>query len=351
MKNFSVLHKNFSLKYANKVKGKNKLSVISFFSGAGGASLGYKWAGYNVVAANEFVKSAANIYRDNHKETVLYECDIRTLSPKQLLKDLKIKKGELDLMDASPPCEFFSANTAFIQEDRIGKTVEYKPGYHQRIDDLFDYTIDMLKGLKPKTFVFENVAGMVKTDYSKQKLNNYLGLMRNAGYVVKYAILDGSLLGIPQKRERVIIVGVRKDLGVAPCFPKPLKPMYIKDVFPNIAYYFVRDCHSNVITKKPANTTSFRTILSSAATKKLNINNVRNPYHVEEVSGINRNITLMEAQISTGYPADYKFNCSYAIAWEKIGASHAPVQVYHIASKIRDTILLPYYKKQEGSKN
>src|SRR5512139_3930873 len=86
----------------------NGLRVISTFSGCGGSCLGYRMAGFRVAWASEFIPAAADVYRANHPETTLDTRDIREVQPAEILSEINLKAGELDLMDGSPPCASFS---------------------------------------------------------------------------------------------------------------------------------------------------------------------------------------------------------------------------------------------------
>src|SRR5688500_17629891 len=83
----------------------NGLKVVSTFSGTGGSCLGYRMAGFSVVWASEFVPAAAACYRANAApDSILDTRDIRTIKPQEILKAIGLKKGQVDLLDGSPPC-------------------------------------------------------------------------------------------------------------------------------------------------------------------------------------------------------------------------------------------------------
>lgn len=207
----------------------NGFNVVSTFSGGGGSCLGYRMAGYRVLWANEFVEEAQKTYRANHKETFLDCRDIRTVQPDEILKQIGLEKGEIDLFDGSPPCCAFS--TAGKREKGWGEVRAYSDGKAQRIEDLFEEYIRLLDGLQPKTFVAENVSGMVKgkaIGYFKY----YLDKMKKCGYNVEARLLNAKWLGVPQSRERIIFIGVRDDLNMSPAYPTPNKYYYnLHDAF------------------------------------------------------------------------------------------------------------------------
>lgn len=196
----------------------NGYTMMSLFAGCGGSSLGYRMAGFKVLLANEFVPIAADCYELNAAPgTIVDRRDIRTVSGQELLDAAGV--DEIDLLDGSPPCSAFSAagrgpnlwNTSHL----------YSEGIDQRTDDLFFEYTRVLADIKPKVFVAENVAGLVRGSaigYFKRIIT----AMDAAGYYVKARVLDASWLGVPQARRRLIFIGVRKDLDVFPVHPEAL---------------------------------------------------------------------------------------------------------------------------------
>lgn len=212
----------------------NGFSAISFFSGAGGSSLGYRIAGFRMLYANEFVEAARETYQANAAPyTVLDGRDIRTVTPADVLQTIGLEPGELDLLDGSPPCSSFS--TAGKREKGWGESKSYSD-VEQRTDDLFLEFVRMVDGIRPKTFVAENVSGLVKGT-AKGWFLRILAALKAAGggYRVEARLLDAQWLGVPQARQRLIFVGVRADLGLDPVFPAPLHYRYsIRDALPGL---------------------------------------------------------------------------------------------------------------------
>lgn len=210
---------------------RNGFNVVSTFSGGGGSCLGYRMAGYHVLYANEFVEEAQKTYRANHS-AYLDTRDIRTVQADDILKIIGLKRGEVDLFDGSPPCCAFS--TAGRRENGWNKVRSYSDGKKQQIENLFFEYIRLLYDIQPKTFVAENVSGLVKGT-AKGWFKEFIRDMQKCGYKVKAQLLNAKWLGVPQSRERVIFVGVRNDLGLAPVFPKPLPYQYtLADAFDGI---------------------------------------------------------------------------------------------------------------------
>lgn len=214
-----------------RVRGTNGYKVISTFSGCGGACLGFEMDGYEILYANEFVEAARDTYSANHPGVILDPRDIRTVTGEDILHQIGLRKGEIDVFEGSPPCASFS--TAGSREKAWGKVKQYSDT-RQRADDLFFEYTRLISEIKPKVFTAENVSGLVKgkaVGYFKEIIRE----MRSHGYVVDAKVLDASYLGVPQARQRLIFIGIRQDLvdkyNVRPTFPMPFPYRYaIKDV-------------------------------------------------------------------------------------------------------------------------
>ncbi|WP_085247121.1 DNA cytosine methyltransferase [Gilliamella mensalis] len=182
------------------------MNIISLFSGAGGLDLGFKNAGFEIVAANEYDKSIWETYEKNHS-TPLIKGDIRNIKSDIFLKYSK----KIDGIIGGPPCQSWSEAGALrgISDDR-GK--------------LFFEFIRLLEDVQPNFFVAENVSGMMSKRHL-EAVQNIIHLFGNAGlgYDVFIQTLNSSDYGVPQDRKRVFYVGFRKDLQVKFEFPVPLK--------------------------------------------------------------------------------------------------------------------------------
>lgn len=200
----------------------NGINVISTFSGCGGSSLGYRMASCKVLGASEFVPAAYETYRANSSSTHLWTDDIREMTGEQMLADVGLSVGELDILDGSPPCSSFS--TAGKRSNGWGQVSRYSDT-KQRTDDLFFEFARILAEMQPRAFVAENVSGLVK-GVAKGYFKVIHRALGDAGYRVAASVLDASLLGVPQARQRLIFIGMRNDLGLEPRHPKPLPYRY-----------------------------------------------------------------------------------------------------------------------------
>ncbi|OGC94594.1 MAG: hypothetical protein A2W25_02390 [candidate division Zixibacteria bacterium RBG_16_53_22] len=187
-----------------KPKDANAPTVISLFAGCGGSSLGYSMAGFRELLAVEYDNNAVETFKLNFPDVPIYPGDIAKLSVDECLRLANLKPGELDILDGSPPCQGFST---------AGK---------RQIDDprnsLFKEYVRLLRGLRPKVFVMENVSGMVK-GIMKLVFVEILRELKASGYQVSARLLNAMYFGVPQSRQRMIFIGVRDDLGIAPSHP------------------------------------------------------------------------------------------------------------------------------------
>lgn len=324
---------------------KNGYKVASTFSGGGGSCLGYRMAGYDVVWANEFVESAYTTYQLNMPSTHVDTRDIRQVTADDIMQVMGIEQGELDLFDGSPPCVSFS--TAGKREKLWGvETDTY--GKKQTNDDLsFEY-IRLLSGLMPKVFVMENVSGLVK-GVSKGYFIEILGRLKAVGYQVAVKLLNASWLGVPQMRERLIFVGVRNDLGIAPAHPKPLPYQYVlQDAFDSIENNVIepetdisktemyKDWHETKLGHfhhhhfslgRPNASKPCFTITSASSTSY----GVFHPFEP-------RRFTLTEIVAISSFPKGFQF-LDYKSGVAIMGNSVPPVMMYHVAKTIQTDIL------------
>ncbi len=183
-----------------------ELTVISLFAGCGGSSLGYKWAGYKELLAIDFDRNAVQTFELNFPGVPAWERDVSKVTAKEVLQFCNIKKGDLDVLDGSPPCQGFStAGRRQMNDDRNRFFYEYAR---------------LVKGLQPKVFIAENVSGMIKGK-AKGLFIEIIKHLKSLNYSVKCKVLNAKYYGVPQSRERVIFIGVRNDLKKEPVFPVP----------------------------------------------------------------------------------------------------------------------------------
>ena len=328
-------------------------TVISTFAGCGGSSLGYSMAGYRELLAVEWDQNAVDTFRLNFPEVPVYHGDIAKLSVAECLEMTGLQPGELDVFDGSPPCQGFST---------AGK---------RQIDDprnqLFREYVRLLRGLRPKAFVMENVSGMVK---GKMKLVfvEILKELKASGYRVSARLLNAMYFHVPQSRQRMIFIGVREDLGIEPSHPvAAAKPVTVREALPGIgsarvihdtsglhSMGDVTDKPSPAILKDRAGTHFIEMRLISNSSYRETLIPIENPSptitktapdHSDAVirdDGIERRkFTIPEVQMIGSYPPAFRFTGSYAEQWARVGNSVPPLFMRAIAEHIRAHILAP----------
>ena len=196
----------WNLSEANFTKDKGK--VFSCFACGGGSTMGYKLAGFDVIGCNEIDNRMMYTYCQNHNPRFNFLEPIQTFKDRD---DLPIELYQLDVLDGSPPCSTFSM--AGSREDAWGKMKHFREGQTEQVlDTLFFDFIDLAKKLQPKVVVAENVKGLVlgeALDYVRRIYDGF----DDAGYYCQHFLLDASTMGVPQRRERVFFVCLRKDLA------------------------------------------------------------------------------------------------------------------------------------------
>ena len=174
------------------------MKVVSFFAGCGGLDLGFEQAGFHVVWANELESHCRATYIRNHPNTMFVLGDICKIDSNSI--------PDCDGFIGGPPCQSWSvAGKQKGLEDERGK--------------LFCKYIEIINLKKPKFFLIENVKGLCEGIFSHVFIM-FLEELKKAGYDVKWELLDAVNFGVPQNRERVFIIGFRKDLNVNYEFPK-----------------------------------------------------------------------------------------------------------------------------------
>ena len=210
---------NWNLKDAIFTKDKGK--VFSCFACGGGSTMGYKLAGFDVIGHNDIDKKMIEVYKINHKPKYSFLESIPTFAKR---KDLPKELYELDILDGSPPCSSFSM--AGNREKDWGKDKVFREGQAMQVlDTLFFDFIDLAKELQPKVVVAENVKGLLLGE-AKKYVRKIYEEFDKAGYYCQHFLLDASKMGVPQRRERVFFICLRKDLA------KPF--LYQKDMFTEI---------------------------------------------------------------------------------------------------------------------
>lgn len=178
------------------------MNILSLFSGAGGLDLGFEKAGFNVVLANEYDKTIWETYEKNHTATLIKD-DIRNINELSL-------PCNIDGIIGGPPCQSWSEAGA-------------QRGINDSRGMLFYEYIRILKAVRPKFFLAENVSGMLANRHS-DAVKKIVKLFEECGYNITINLVNAVDYGVPQDRKRVFYIGFRKDLETEFIFPAPSTP-------------------------------------------------------------------------------------------------------------------------------
>jgi DNA (cytosine-5)-methyltransferase 1 len=195
-----------------------EVRVVDLFSGAGGLTFGFYYSledgkfvknkNCEIVFANEKDPSAAKAFGLNFPDIKMLNCDIKTL--KENIVNTLVGSGDIDLIVGGPPCQSFTTIGKRKYDDRARLYQEY---------------IRMLKIVRPRMFIFENVKGILSMkdganhSVMDRIVSRFKKISNNLGYDVVYRTLNAVEYGIPQYRERVFMVGIRNDQNISWVFP------------------------------------------------------------------------------------------------------------------------------------
>lgn len=329
-------------------RGNHRFEVVSLFAGGGGSSTGYRMAGGKVLAINEFIPEAIATYQANWPTTKILPGDIRKLTGGDILSLIEKETGELDILDGSPPCSAFS--TAGSRQKGWGKKKSYSDTSQLNVEDLFFDYIRILRDIKPRVFIAENVSGLAK-GVAKGYLNKILRELRVSGYNVTCKILDAKWLGVPQSRARTIFVGIRNDLWLesmkGKTHPAPQQRIVpLEQAFKGLAF-----------TDKEKAETEISKYATGRELIKLRPGEQSEKYfqlvkcHPQKVSGCvtasagnigiacvkhweNRAFTVNEIKRIMSVPDDYVLTGTYQQKVERLGRMVAPFMMKAVAEQI-----------------
>jgi DNA (cytosine-5)-methyltransferase 1 len=169
-----------------------KPKALDLFCGAGGLTEGLRQAGYTVVGAVEIDAEACATYKLNHKRVRLWQADVCHLSGARIMREIALRRGELDLLAACPPCEGFS-------------TMRTKNGARRNLDsrnDLIFEVLRMIRSLRPRSIMLENVPGLAKN----YRFRQFVAALDRLGYKTRWQVLNAADYGVPQHRRRLVLL-------------------------------------------------------------------------------------------------------------------------------------------------
>lgn len=329
-------------------------TVISTFCGTGGSSLGYKWAGFKELLAIDFDSHAVQCFKANFPEVPCWHKSVRDITGQQILDFCKIKKGELDVFDGSPPCQGFStAGKREVNDNR---------------NDLFKDYVRLIKELEPKVFVMENVTGMAKGTM-KGRFIEIMKTLKALDYNVKCKQMNSMYYGVPQSRERLIFIGVRNDLGLDPVYPvankniitvgkalKNVTPKFMlpikqkhKEVFKYIkpGQSAINAVPKSVLKKYIPRMVNNKTFSFGGICRRLMLNKPaptitktfiefsEPPIHPIE----DRYLSIEETAVLCSFPSNWNLGNNFTKAWARLGNAVMPKFMQAIAETIKTEML------------
>jgi DNA (cytosine-5)-methyltransferase 1 len=328
---------------------KHMVKVASFFCGCGGSDLGllgnftflnqnFRSLPFNIIYALDFDKYAVETYNANFEHPAICE-DIKNIKVNQL--------EDFDLLVGGFPCQSFS-------------TINPNKDTNDDRANLYKELIKVLKSKQPKYFIAENVKGLM-TLQKGEILKKVIDGFEAVGYDVKYKLLLASNFGIPQKRERLFIVGIRNDIKLNFEFPEdthsdkilfnkkkwvPLSAVISSLEIDDQKYYFSKKAVEGMKNAKSNMKRGLYqdldkqclTITSHLAKTSLNS---RDPVLlVNPVMEIYRRFTPREAASIQSFPDNFNFPVSETQSYKQIGNAIPPVLMWHVANSLLSSIQL-----------
>lgn len=280
------------------------IKVIDLFAGCGGFSCGFEKAGYDIISAIEFDKNIAKSYEVNHPKTKMIVDDIKNIDNNSIFK-----KNEATIIIGGPPCQGFSMAGARIRRGFIDDPRNY----------LFKHYFNIVKIVRPKIFIIENVKGIL-TMKNGQVFNEIKKIFEDPDnfekkpYKIQYKVMNAKDYGIPQNRERTIIIGSLIDFNLDEEINKTKE--HIKEIdknfFDNVTVWQAISNlpkpteDGNIKINKIEN--NYQRFLSSRLGKTYNhIMTKHNSVAVRRMEkiGINENFKVLDEKIKTVHSGSY----------------------------------------------
>ena len=288
--------------------------------------MGYKLAGYDVVAANDIDPKMQMVYEENHKPDQYILSDVRDLLNRDDLP-------EVDLLDSSPPCTSFSIAGRWTKDWGVEK--KYKEGQSKQIlDDLFFETIKLVEKTQPKVFVGENVQRITQgkaMEYTREIVKQLKAL----GYTTQVFVLNSADMGMPQRRKRAFFIANRLGKKINLSFNE--KHVTLREISDEL------DTESNLTEtyKKYWEQAAIEQPVGKfAARRKLSYDNVprtATATHVNYHPKYPRELNLKEQLKVSSWPEDYDF-CGLKPHYI-MGMSVPPVFMANVAHEIYEQLL------------
>lgn len=301
------------------------MRVVSLFSGAGGLDLGFRMAGHEIVWANDLYEDAVETYRLNLGNHIVC-CDISEINSEDI--------PDCDIVIGGFPCQGFSvANTGRHEDDERNQ--------------LYLQMIRIINEKNPRFFLAENVKGILSLAKGRV-FHNILSDFRQMGYRVQYRLMNAADYGVPQKRMRVIIVGIRQDIPFEYHYPLPThselaslhtrKWVSVAEAFHNIPDPdFPNDMPNHVYSKYKLNFNGYighRPILPDAPAPTVTArgDNKGGVVILPHPNG-KRRMTCREVATIQSFPLNYHFVGNASSVYRQIGNAVPPLLAKAVAKQ------------------
>src|SRR6266511_2078953 len=172
--------------------GKHKPTAVDLFCGAGGLTEGLRQAGFKVVGAVDIDPLACRTYRQNHPDVKVWERDLSSVNGTVLMGDLDLRRGELDLLAACPPCQGFSTL----------RTINGSRSNRDPRNQLIYHVLRVIRSTRPKSVMLENVPKLRRS----RQFTHFRRSLVSMGYKVRWAVLNALDYGVPQRRRRLVLI-------------------------------------------------------------------------------------------------------------------------------------------------
>ena len=313
-------------------------SLVSLFSGAGGMDIGFHQAGFTTIWANEYDSAIMPSFQNYFPDVAFDKRSINEIPASSIPLAVGIIGG--------PPCQSWSEAGA-------------RRGINDHRGQLFFEYIRVLQHVKPKFFVAENVSGILH-ERNKEAFSNIITMFTEAGYDVFWQKLNASDYEVPQDRERVFVIGFRKDLEIDFKFPAPIKTKKtLKDAIYDLKDLpFDKNCgienheitdtgyssmfmsRNRVRTWEEQSYTILamdrHTPLHPQAPKMINTGEKDKKMFAPGHEDKYRRLSIRECARIQTFPDDYKFLYSHPRNGDKMVGNAVPVKLaYHLALKIK----------------
>ena len=178
--------------------------AVDLFSGCGGMSAGLRDAGFNVIAGVDKAPAAIATFQGNFPDAKAISADLSAYTPGELMAELGINPGELDVLAGGPPCQGFSKNVP--RNRRAADSLD-----NRLMSRFLDYCVE----LRPKAIMLENVAEM-SNGFEGRYTEQISTRLADAGYVISHSVINAAEFGVPQLRRRAFVLGNRSDNRLVP---------------------------------------------------------------------------------------------------------------------------------------